>query len=234
MGLAEDSVVSSVKHLETAQLGKKCELTGAHVACFLSTFKPLCLTAAGRRAVKSFGHPPFADASCRREPDFESRFPSISTVCHDDKFAPRLHKGDRVAYLTIKHRYAGHDTPHWRFVAALEVIERFEKHSHAAAWYQSHSLVLPSNCMVSGNPPLEVEHTAWPKKNLRQWDLGYMKRTRRNGVFLVCKALFLELREPSIVVAGDLIRVFGRVPGTQNPPCITEFEFDNLLALSAR
>ena len=43
----------------------------------LNSFRPLCMTDIGLRAVNDFDCPPFIDASCRREPDFESEFPSI-------------------------------------------------------------------------------------------------------------------------------------------------------------
>jgi hypothetical protein len=45
-------------------------------------------------------YPPFIDASCRREPDLESRYPSITALCREGHFAPHLHEGDVVAYMT--------------------------------------------------------------------------------------------------------------------------------------
>jgi len=201
------------------------------MAFYLSTFRPLCLTAAGRQAVERFRHPPFVDASCRREPDFESAYPSISTICHGDLFAPRLHRGDRIAFLTVRRPYPGHDTPNWRLVAALEVVERFETHQAAAEWYRARALQLPSNCMVRDNPPLGVEHTAEPQKDLRQWELGYRKRTRRTGVFLACKAHCLRLREPPVVTESDLLNIFGKIPVTRNPPRINETQFNKLVSL---
>jgi len=208
-------------------IGYNCE----EMACYLSTFKPLCFTAAGRQAVARFRHPPFVDASCRREPDFESPYPSISTICHGDLFAPRLRRVDRIAFLTVKRHYPGHDSAHWRLVAALEVAERFETHQAAADWYHAQALPLPSNCMVRENAPLGVEHTAEPRKDLREWDLGYWKRTRRTGVFLACRALRLRLHEPPVVTKADLIAIFGKVPVTRNPPSISETQFDKLVCL---
>jgi hypothetical protein len=204
------------------------------VTCFLSTFRPLCSNVDGSTAAKRFGHPPFIDASCRREPDFESAFPSISTVCHGDKFAPRLHRGDRVAFLTVKGGYAGHPKAHRRLVAALEVVERFETHAAAAEWYRAKGLPLPSNCMVVGNGPFAVEHTTQPGRSLQEWDLVYQARTTRAGVFLVCKASYLELHEPPIILEDALVSVFGRVPGTRNPPAITDKQYAALLSLGSQ
>jgi len=57
------------------------------MAHYLTTFRPLCFTAAGKKAARKFGHPPYIDASCRREPDFESAFPSITAVCHGGTYS---------------------------------------------------------------------------------------------------------------------------------------------------
>jgi hypothetical protein len=48
------------------------------VAWFYNSFRPLLNTREGRAAIERFGLPPFIDGSCRREPDFQSEFPSIS------------------------------------------------------------------------------------------------------------------------------------------------------------
>src|SRR5262245_28127631 len=101
--------------------------------CFLATFRPLIQTSDGRYAAKSNGLAPFIDGSCRREPDFESPFPSITATCRSGKFAPRLQVADRVAYLTVKGKYFNDRQPGWRLVAVLRVIERFETHTAAAA-----------------------------------------------------------------------------------------------------
>ena len=100
---------------------------------YLNTFRPLTATPQGRRAVANYGLPPFIDGSCRREPDLQSLFPSISTLCCAGKFAPRLWPGDRVAFLTSRGRYPTSDSPDgWRIVAMLRVRERFEDHEAAS------------------------------------------------------------------------------------------------------
>jgi hypothetical protein len=75
--------------------------------CFLVTYHPLVKFSGGRKAMYQHGLPPFIDGSCRREPDFESRFPSITATCRGGNFAPRLQIGDRIAYLKIKGKYPG-------------------------------------------------------------------------------------------------------------------------------
>jgi len=134
----------------------------------------------------------------------------------------------------VKLPYPGHDEPHWRLVAGLEVVARFETHAAAAAWYRAKGLPLPSNCMVRDNEPFGVEHTAHPKKDLRTWDLGYWARTRKTGTFLACRAHYLELGAPPVVTEADLVGVFGKVPATRNPPGITSDQYDGLMALAAR
>jgi hypothetical protein len=89
------------------------------MSVYLNTFHPLAGRPAGRRAIAQHGLPPFIDGSCRREPDFESAFPSISAVCRGRMFAPRLKKGDRVIYLTVRGKYLADTARGWRVVAVL-------------------------------------------------------------------------------------------------------------------
>jgi len=92
----------------------------------------MCRSKPGRRAIEAFALPPFIDSSCRREPDLESRSPSISALCRRTKFAPRLYPTDRVVYITTKGRYDdfaydrvnpdprfGYATPSWPLVDRL-------------------------------------------------------------------------------------------------------------------
>ena len=114
--------------------------------CFLATYRPLIQTAAGRLVVLQFGLPSFIDGSCRREPDLESRFSSVSATCLAANFAPRLQVGDRVTYLTVKGKYSGDLEPGWRLVAVLRIRRCFPSHEDAADWYLQHGLLIPSNC----------------------------------------------------------------------------------------
>src|SRR2546423_15125523 len=82
---------------------------GVIVNYYINTYHPLCENSSGKAAARRFDHPPFVDASCRREPDFESLRPSITALCRGEKFAPRLKVGDVVIYLTVRGRYPGTD-----------------------------------------------------------------------------------------------------------------------------
>src|SRR5689334_13753800 len=93
---------------------------------YLTTYRPLCGTPFGRDAATRHGLPPFIDGSCRREPDFQSRFPTITALCRAGKFAPRLQVHDHVAYIT-----AGS----WHLTAILEVIKKLTSHAAAAEWF---------------------------------------------------------------------------------------------------
>lgn len=54
----------------------------------LNSFRPLCSTQLELEAIEKYKLPPFIDASCRREPDFQNPLPSISALCRQVSFAP--------------------------------------------------------------------------------------------------------------------------------------------------
>lgn len=201
---------------------------------FLNSFRPLARYSEGRQAVNKYNLPPFIDYSCRKEPDFLSKYPSISALCRVGKFAPRLHEGDIAVYITCKGDYLNVKYAHWRLVAILEVIKRFETHTDAALWYTSHGTSLPSNCMVTNNPPLPLEFTAPITEfgtDIRRWDLAYQKRARQCSIFLACQPRFIELYNPPIITDDTMYDVFARIPGTQNPPAILVQELTKLKVL---
>lgn len=186
--------------------------------------------------------PPFIDSSCRREPDFEAPYPSISGLCRVEKFVPRLEVGDQVAYLTCKIR-ATPKGPLTRYlVAVLEVVARFERHEDAATWYASKGLKPPSNCIVPGNAPQGYDRTAGIRAQdreryrssegdevvLQEWNAAYSTRADICGVFLACRALHLELSSPLEVTEVALTKIFGKIRGTQTPPNITAREIAEL------
>lgn len=204
------------------------------MSIYLNSYRPLIRYIEGREAVTIYDLPPFVDYSCRKEPDFQSAYPSISALCRVGKFAPRLHEGDLIVYITCKGKYLGINQPHWRLTAILEVFKRFEAHTEAAAWYMDQELALPRNCMVAGNPPCPIEMTAPITEfttDLRRWDLAYQSRARRCGVFLVCKSQFMDLCTPPILTEENMWEAFNRIPGTQNPPAIASGEFGKLKAI---
>lgn len=214
---------------------------------YLCSYRPVAANAAGRAAIHAHGLPPFIDGSCRREPDFQAGAPSISALCRGSKFAPRLWPGDRVAYLSVKGRYAGEVG--WCLVALLTVDQRFQSHEAAANWYTARGYGLPSNCMVPGNEPQTYDRTNRhppdevrahvnaerdPSRTVRLWDAIYASRARHDPVFPACRADFLELWQPPVLRRADIISVFGRIPGMQNPPKVTPDEFERLAGYAAR
>jgi hypothetical protein len=201
------------------------------VSWFYNSFRPLVSKPAGRRAAVAFGLPPFIDGSCRREPDFQSAYPSITGLCRKNKLTPRLHVGDHVIYVTTKGRWGGIDEPHRRLVAVLRVRERFADHPHAAQWYSELKLPLPSNCWVDDNLPIPYAQTVQDTPEAT-WDRDYRARARRYPTFLATDPLFCKLDDPPIVTTAMLLETFGREPGTQNPPRISDEEAYHLLRLA--
>jgi len=195
---------------------------------YLNSYRPLISRTAGRKAARAYDFPPFIDGSCRREPDFQSQYPSITALCRFTKFAPRLHEDDLIVYTTVKGRYLGEQSPHWRLVAILQVLERFQSHKDAAAWYVNQNLSLPSNCMVEGNPPMPLDQTVATHETVEEWDRAYRFRARKCPVFLACTSVHLELYNPPIITPEIMSEVFGRLPSTQNPPSITPDQFHRL------
>ena len=216
------------------------------MAAFLATYRPIVSTPHGRKAVSTFGIPPYVDSSCRREPDFESSHPMISALCRGKLFAPRLRMDDLVIYITRKDRFGTVAARHWRLVAILRVLGRFETHEGAAAWYREQGQVVPKNCMVQGNPPLDLDRTGGPRPRLRygdpanadrvirRWDAGYRSRAMACGVCLATEPVLLELHNPTIITEQDLAIFGGRMPGTQNPPSIDSAIVERLLDFSNR
>lgn len=217
--------------------------------CFLTTYRPLVQSSAGREAVRRHALSPFIDGSCRREPDFESAFPSITATCRAGKFAPRLQISDRIAYLTVKGSYVGAHERGWRLVAVLRVIQRFLSHNEAASWYARQGQPLPSNCLVDGNPPKPFEFTnrnppAEVKKRVaaerdfvgatRLWDATYRRRVANWPVFLATEAEFIELNDPPLLLPSHMVAIFGGIPSTLNPPEIAGEQVRRLVKLARR
>jgi hypothetical protein len=215
--------------------------------CFLATYRPLVKSLAGREAIRRHALLPFIDGSCRREPDFESRFPSITATCRAGKFAPRLRVGDRIAYLTVKGKYLGSREFGWHLVAVLRVIQHFESHNDAAAWYGQQNQPLPSNCFVHGNPPKPFELTNGdPPKEIKKqitaksdfnravrlWDMTYRQRVAKWPVFLATEAEFIEMNHPRQLRDVQIREIFaGRIPSTLNPPKIACEQLERLVQL---
>lgn len=210
-----------------------------------NSFGPLSSTVAGRAAVDRYGLPPFVDGSCRREPDFESAYPSISSLCRFRQFAPRLREGDLVVYVTNKKSFGPRAPAERRLVAVLRVAHRFKSHKLAAQWYRGHGLPLPGNCLVRGNPPLSLDrtHQSTPPDCdaqdtgdaiIRVWDEAYQYRSRACGAFLVCEPLFRELHHPPVLTDGVLLQIRDPVPRPQSAIKLGDEQLRRLLGLALR
>lgn len=215
----------------------------------LNSFRPLCMTDIGLRAVNAYGYPPFIDASCRREPDFENEYPSITALCRQGKFAPLLYPNDIVVYITIKGKWLT-NYDHYRLIAILKVVEKKQSHSEAATWYRNKNIRLPSNCMVENNPPYKFHETAGNykkksdiqkflncdiekqkkigKRRVELWNGEYLNKSQEWGDFVITKPVFIELNEPPIFTDDDMKKIFGKVPNTRNPNKIKKEELRNL------
>jgi hypothetical protein len=193
---------------------------------YLTTYRPLVTSAAGRTACKEHGLDPFIDGSIRREPDLEHKQPAITCLCRAGKFAPRLRVGDVVGYMTTKGRF-GTGKRHRRLTAFLRVVDITATHLAAAQWYRNRDMPLPNNVLVQGNPPMPLAQShqvtrsytaAGETATHRAWELSYQLRARKYRTVVICEVLFRDLtRNAPRVEDGNLIAVFGRMPGTQNP-----------------
>lgn len=215
----------------------------------LNSFRPLCMTEIGLRAVNQYGLPPFIDGSCRREPDFENKNPSITALCRNKMFAPILIPNDIIVYITVKGKWF-EDYDHYRLVAILVVKDKKETHYNAAAWYRHNNINLPSNCMVADNSPYQFHETAGDfekisgirrflnydedkqkvlgMKRVEIWDKMYLERSINCGAFIITNPIFIELTNPPILTEENMRTIFGKVPITQNPNKIKKEQLKNL------
>ncbi|MBS1649983.1 MAG: hypothetical protein JSR09_09795 [Bacteroidetes bacterium] len=212
----------------------------------LNSFHPLCETNIGQNAIANFNFPPFIDASCRREPDFENSFPSITALCRQEKFAPQLFPNDIVVYTTVKGKWSA-DFDHYRIIAILEVIERKDTHLQAKSWYTSKGLKVPSNCMVDDNPPHSFLETAGRYENqkdiknfltfpaekqavigeriVKLWDKEYLEKSKKWGTFIITKPIYINLTNPPILTDQDIYNIFKKKINTRTPKKLTPNEF---------
>lgn len=188
---------------------------------FLVMYEPLCSNKRGREAIARYGYKPFIDHSVRREPNFESEYPGITSICRGRNFAPRLKVGDTIAYITKPGRYGELKEDHYRMVAILKVIHKFLDHQSAANWYLQQEMELPLNCMIDGNPPLEYDRTIHTPLNALGAEQEYYRRVTNNSDYLVCESLKLELENPPIIRKDELEKSTGftsyTIRGLQTP-----------------
>lgn len=205
----------------------------------LNSFKPLCRNEWGQRAVQNYNFPPFIDASCRREPDFENPNPSISALCRQGSFAPHLKLNDIVVYMTVQGRYEPYEQEHHRIVAILQVVDTYATHQEAQTGYAKLGLPLPSNCMVADNPPYKFDQTASRFKSSKQlkefmnkpaqeqlvigerhlqfWDSDYLRKSQQWTCFVRTQPIYVNVTDPIPIFRQDFEVIFGKLPNTRTP-----------------
>lgn len=209
---------------------------------FFTSFYPLCCTAQGQKAIKTYSLPPFIDGSCRREPDFQNDYPAITGLCRPG-FVDRLDVGDLVIYTTNKKLLGAK-----KLVAILKVLKVVPNHIIAAEWYRNKNIDLPNNIMVPDNLPMPLDKThgigpwigwGWTKEeidmdieeSLEAWDESYKKRAEENPKIAICEVLngIKDLDKPHEMTDNVIEQVFGRYPSTQTPPSMTQEEWDRFI-----
>ena len=86
------------------------------------------------------------------------------------------------------------------------------------------------------NPPAKIKKRVAAELDsshaIRLWDATYHRRIREWPVFLATKAEFLDLYHPPQLLKADLVKVFGKVPGTFNPPKIMHDQMGHLVKVA--
>lgn len=194
---------------------------------YLNSFYPLCCNQKGKKAIEKFGFPQYIDGSCRREPDFENEFPSITSLCRPH-FSQKLKKGDLIIYVTNKKGVGNRN-----LVAILKVADMFDSHTAAANWYKENNLSIPNNIMVADTIPFALEKThqkmgweAWITKanSLIKWDEGYQKRAEDHPKVARCILVYRELNHPLAISKIN----FSRKLIAQNPPILSIDEWNKI------
>jgi hypothetical protein len=193
--------------------------------------------------------PPFIDASCRREPDFENDYPSITALCRQELFAPHLQPNDIVVYITVQGKWFT-DYQHHRLIAILEVIDHKYSYPEGASWYRMKNVKVPSNCMVPDNPPYPFDETAGNydtnkgirtylgyseekqqligARKIEAWNESYLNKSKKIKDFIITNCVYRELNQPPILTEGKMKAIFGKVPNTRNPNIISKEQFKEL------
>lgn len=197
----------------------------------------------GLSAIEKYGFSPFIDGSCRREPDFENPYPSISSLCRQSVFAPHLQENDIIIYITVGGKFKPYKEGH-HLVAILQVEEVYDSHEIAWNEYKKRNLPLPSNCMVSNNLPLDFDKTSGDyksvleqkkflsrndrqkmkigEKRLRLWDKNYQKKSKEWPCFIKTKPIYINLINPIQILRSDFNSIFGKLPNTRMPKKINK------------
>jgi hypothetical protein len=199
---------------------------------YFTSYYPLCHTAHGRAAADMYNLKPYRDGSCRLEPDFEKKYPCITSICRPG-FSKNLKVGNIVIYATNKNREG-----HKYLIAILEVIKKVSTHEEAKKWYEKHHHDLPQNLMVSPNEPIPLNQThnkkGWTQNHkietLKEWDESYRKKIlSTNSNVAICEVKYIELERPHLFDDPIQDSIFGTIHGTQNYYELTDMEWNKLL-----
>lgn len=212
------------------------------MAVFLNSFTPLAVNKFGRAAAALHNLPLHIDGSCRREPDFENSKPAITQLCRPTKLVTRLNKNDLVIYITKLGRY-GTKKAHWKLISILEVIEVVPDHNSALAYYTQNKIPVSQNIMCESTSPFPLDYTHGINENnknntdavrvIEKWNIGYMYRAKHYLEVAITQVWndVLYLDNPPIINHQMMTSIFGRIPGTQNPPKLSNVEWQNFKTL---
>lgn len=208
------------------------------MAVYLNTFIPICFNGIGRNNAIAHGLPLFIDGSCRREPDFQNPFPAITQLCRPGKLVTRLSEGDLVIYLSKVGNYRNHPA-HWNFIGILKVLTLPINHSTAASYYLINKIPISQNIICNHTTPFPLNLThglsGFPHGNLNPnriisiWDNGYISRSNNYPKVAITSVWdeHLYLNNPAQITHQMMMDIFNRIPGTQNPPRLTDVEWCN-------
>jgi len=208
------------------------------MAVLLNSFIPLAINKRGKASASKYNLPLYIDGSCRREPDFENINPAITQLCRPGKLVTRLHNKDLVIYITKLGSY-GTKQPHWKLISILEVIDIVSDHNSALSYYTSRKIPISQNIMCSSTMPFPLEKTHGINENnknntdavkvINRWNAGYMYRAKKHPEVAITRVWndILFLNNPPVINHQMMFDIFGRIPGTQNPPKLDNKEWSN-------
>jgi hypothetical protein len=177
------------------------------MAFWLNTYHPLASSPDGPWTAQP-QVVPFADASCRREPDLEASLPAITGLCRTHA-VKLLKRHDVVAYFAIKFPYDG-ERPHRRMTAVLRVEDECTSHARAGDWYRDRDQPLPRNVMLPGNGPLPLEMT----------EGFYWKKVKRDGKTVKVQVFPHDLNDYArVVTEWDRLYEVRRLACQEVRPC---------------
>lgn len=208
------------------------------MAVFLNSFTPLAVNKIGRASATKYNLPLYIDGSCRREPDFENLKPAITQLCRPTKLVTRLSYNDLIIYITKLGSY-GTNQAHWKLISILEVIDIVPDHNSAFSFYTKNKIPVSQNIICNSTSPFPLDYTHGINENnknntndnvvIRKWNAAYIYRAKQYPEVAITQVWnnILHLDNPPIINHQMMKSIFGRIPGTQNPPELNDIEWQN-------